>query len=453
MKLFSKKKKSIEKVTDQELEYASSLSAAVLQKSSKFPRVILYLVALSFAWMIAWGSYAEIDERVQAEGKIIPSSKVKRIQNLEGGIVQEILVSEGKRVKKGEVLLKIDNVQAKGSLGEKKAKYESLIAQSIRLKAESNGEKFDASKYKNKIPQKLIDEEYHLYKSDNSRLKSKINVLKDQLAQKNGNLREARGKIKYALENVKLIEEEVNMKRPLVAQGIESRPDFLKLKRELSEKRNEYSSTKLSIPRTKAEISEIKSKIAESKSEFQNKAREELNKIFNEISQIDQLKQTLEEQVGRTEVLSPVDGIVKKIDITTIGQVIKSGDDMMEIVPLDDALLIEAKVKPQDIAFLFPGQKAKVKFSAYDFSIYGGLEGKIVGIGADSIIEKTNKGEQSFFMVKVKTNKNFVEKNGRKGEIMPGMIATVDILTGKKTVLDYLLKPILKAKQNALRER
>ncbi len=452
MKLFNKKEKK-EKISDVELHYVSSLSAAVLQKSARFPKIILYLVLISFAWMFAWASFAEIDERVQATGKVVPYSKVKRIQNLEGGIVQEILVTEGQKVRKGQVLLQIDNIQAKGSLGEKRVKYESLLAQSVRLKAESSGKKFNSKSIKDKVPQKFIDEEYTLYKSDILRLKSKVKVLQDQLIQKRSELKEANAKIVFAKDSVRLIEEEVDMKRPLVEQGIESRPEFLKLKRELSDKRNEYSSTKLSIPRVKAAISETQSKISETRNEFKNKAREELNKVLSEISQIKQLKNTLEDQVKRTEVLSPVDGIVKSIDITTTGQVVKSGEDMMEIVPIDDVLLIEAKVKPRDIAFLYPEQLAKVKFSAYDFSIYGGLNANVVSIGADSVIEKTNKGEESFYIVRVKTDRNYLEKNGKKGEIMPGMTTTVDILTGKKTVLDYLLKPILKAQQNALRER
>jgi adhesin transport system membrane fusion protein len=243
------------------------------------------------------------------------------------------------------------------------------------------------------------------------------------------------------------------MKASLVKKGIESRPEFLKLKRELTDKKNEYSSAKLSIPRINSEISEIRSKIASAKNDFKNEAREELSKTLSEISQIKEIKNTLEDEVKRTKVVSPVDGIVKKVEVTTIGQVIKSGDSMMEIVPIDDNLLIEAKVKPRDIAFLYPGQKANVKVTAYDFSIYGGLKGEVVSIGADSIIEKTPKGEQSYYLVQIKTDKNYVEKNGRKGLIMPGMVVTADILTGKRTILSYLLKPIIRAKQNALRER
>ena len=451
MPLFQRRKK--EKIDKDELEFASSVSAAVLQKPSKTPRLILYIAFLAVAWFLVWASFAQIDERVKATGRVIPSSKIKKIQNLEGGIVKEILVREGEMVKKGQELIKIDNIKSRGSLGEKKAKYYALMAKIVRLKAEANNKDFDVNNIKDIVPKEYIDSEYNLYLSNKDKLKNKIKVLKDQLKQKQNELREVRAKVKYSKKSVALIQEEINMKAPLVKQGIESYPEFLKLKRELTDKKNEYEMAKLSIPKIKSEMEEIKSKIASVKSDFQNKAREELSKALSEIAQVKELKNTLEDEVRRTRVISPVDGVVKKIDVTTIGQVIKPGDSMMEIVPIDDKLLIEAKVKPRDIAFLYPGQEANVKVTAYDFSIYGGLKGKVLNIGADSIVEKTPKGEQSYYLVQIKTEKNYVQKNGKKGLIMPGMVVTADILTGKKTIMSYLLKPIIKAKQNALRER
>lgn len=450
MGLFSKKK---EVIGSDELEFASSLSSAVLEKPSKTPRYILYLVFIGFGWLLLWANFAEVDERVQSNGRVIPSSKLKQIQNLEGGIVKDILVHEGDMVKKGQELIKIDNIKSKGSLGEKKAKYYTLVARAVRLKAESNNKKFDSSSIKGSVPKEYIESEYNLYLSGLSKVKSKVRVLEDQIRQKKNELAEARSKARFANESVKLIQEEVNMKAPLVKKGIESRPEFLKLRRELGDKKNEYQSAKLSIPRINSEIREIRSKITSAKDDFKNESRENLSETLGEISQVKEIKNTLEDEVSRTKVISPVDGIVKKIEVTTIGQVIKSGDSMMEIVPVDDKLLLEVKVKPRDIAFLYPGQKASVKVTAYDFSIYGGLKGEIVSIGADSVVEKTSKGEESYFFVTVKTDKNYVEKNGRKGLIMPGMVVSADILTGKKTIMSYLIKPIIKAKQNALKER
>ena len=451
MELFSKKKS--EKIGDDELEFASSLSSAVLEKPSRTPRYILYFVFIGFAWLLGWASFAEVDERVRGEGRVVPSSKLKQIQNLEGGIVKEILVHEGDMVKKGQELIKIDNIKSKGSLGEKKAKYFTLVARAVRLKAESNNKKFDSSSIKDLVPSEYIESEYSLYQSDLSKIESKVRVLEDQIRQKKNELVEAKSKARFANESVKLIQEEVDMKAPLVKRGIESRPEFLKLRRELGDKKNEYQSAKLSIPRINSEIRELRSKITSVRVDFRNDSRESLSETLGEISQVKELKNTLEDEVSRTKVISPVDGIVKKIEVTTIGQVIKSGDSMMEIVPVDDKLLIEVKVKPRDIAFLYPTQKASVKVTAYDFSIYGGLKGEVVSIGADSIIEKTNKGEESYFLVTIKTDKNYVEKNGKKGLIMPGMVVSVDILTGKKTIMSYLIKPIIKAKQNALKER
>jgi adhesin transport system membrane fusion protein len=451
MGLFSSKKDA--KIGDDELKFASSLSSAVLQKPSKKPRYLLYAVFFGFLWLIIWANFAELDTRVQAQGRVIPSSKVKQIQNLEGGIVKELFVKEGDIVKADQKLLIIDNIKSKGSLEEKKAKYFSLVARAVRLKAEANAKKFDSTDISSIVPQEYIESEYNLYLSSRSKLKSKITVFQDQIQQKNNTLAEAKSKLKFASRSIKLIQEEVLMKEPLVRQGIESKPDFLRLKRELGDKKNDYHTVRLSIPRIQAEIREIKNKIISTKEEFKNEAREKLSQTLADISQTREIKKALENEVGRTNVVSPVDGIVKKIEVTTIGQVIKSGNSILEIVPVDDKLLLEVKVKPKDIAFVYPGQEANVKVTAYDFPIYGGLKGEVLSIGADSIIEKSSKGEQSYFLITIKTNKNYVEKDGKKGVIMPGMVVSADILTGKKTVISYLMKPITRAKENALKER
>jgi adhesin transport system membrane fusion protein len=451
MGLFSSKKDA--KIGDDELKFASSLSSAVLQKPSKKPRYLLYAVFFGFLWLIIWANFAELDTRVQAQGRVIPSSKVKQIQNLEGGIVKELFVKEGDIVKADQKLLIIDNIKSKGSLEEKKAKYFSLVARAVRLKAEANAKKFDSTDISSIVPQEYIESEYNLYLSSRSKLKSKITVFQDQIQQKNNTLAEAKSKLKFASRSIKLIQEEVLMKEPLVRQGIESKPDFLRLKRELGDKKNDYHAVRLSIPRIQAEIREIKNKIISTKEEFKNEAREKLSQTLADVSQTREIKKALENEVGRTNVVSPVDGIVKKIEVTTIGQVIKSGNSILEIVPVDDKLLLEVKVKPKDIAFVYPGQEANVKVTAYDFPIYGGLKGEVLSIGADSIIEKSSKGEQSYFLITIKTNKNYVEKDGKKGVIMPGMVVSADILTGKKTVISYLMKPITRAKENALKER
>jgi adhesin transport system membrane fusion protein len=451
MGLFSSKKDA--KIGDDELKFASSLSSAVLQKPSKKPRYLLYAVFFGFSWLIIWANFAELDTRVQAQGRVIPSSKVKQIQNLEGGIVKELFVKEGDIVKADQKLLIIDNIKSKGSLEEKKAKYFSLVARAVRLKAEANAKKFDSTDISSIVPQEYIESEYNLYLSSRSKLKSKITVFQDQIQQKNNTLAEAKSKLKFASRSIKLIQEEVLMKEPLVRQGIESKPDFLRLKRELGDKKNDYHTVRLSIPRIQAEIREIKNKIISTKEEFKNEAREKLSQTLADISQTREIKKALENEVGRTNVVSPVDGIVKKIEVTTIGQVIKSGNSILEIVPVDDKLLLEVKVKPKDIAFVYPGQEANVKVTAYDFPIYGGLKGEVLSIGADSIIEKSSKGEQSYFLITIKTDKNYVEKDGKKGVIMPGMVVSADILTGKKTVISYLMKPITRAKENALKER
>jgi len=246
------------------------------------------------------------------------------------------------------------------------------------------------------------------------------------------------------------MQDEVNLTKPLVKKGLVSEVEYLQLKRKLNGIKGDLEASKLSTPRLRSQIKEAQNKTTEIQLDFQNKAKQELNKVVAEISRIGQTNTALNDRVKRTLVRSPVDGTVKQLLINTIGGVVQPGMDIVEIVPAQDTLLIEAKIKPSDIAFLRPNLDATVKLSAYDFGIYGGLKGKLTNISADTITDK--KGE-SYYLVKIKTKKSYLGTKEKPLPVIVGMTATVDIVTGKKTVLDYLLKPILKAKQSALRER
>jgi len=428
----------------------ASLSSAVMQKSSGSSRLIIWMIFVSIAWLIIWAYFAEIDELTRGSGKVIPSKQVQVIQNLEGGIVSEILIDEGEIVEEGQVLLKIDDTSFSSSYAENHLRDLELKAQVVRLSAEASGKKVQSMTAITNEMRPFMEHERTLYQLNKKQLSQKLNILKEQINQRRHQLRESQSKYKQLREDYKLIQQEVQITEPLVAKGIVSQVEFLQLSRQASGIKGEMDSVKLSIPRTRSTIKEAKNKMEEAKLGFRHDAKEELNKVQAELSRIEESSGALEDRVERTLVRSPVKGIIQRLLVNTVNGVVQPGMDLVEIIPFNDKLLIETKIKPSDIAYLYPGQPAKVKFTAYDFSIYGSLDGKVTWISADTITDEEGK---AFYLVRIKTNKNFLEFEGEKLDIMVGMIANVDIITGKKSVLDFLLKPILKVHQAALRER
>lgn len=434
-----------------DLLYMSSLSAAVLQKSPIKSRLILWVVLGIVTWLITWASLAEIDELTRGVGKVIPSHQVQVVQNLEGGIVSEILVDEGELVDVGQILVKIDDTSFASSYEESLLHQAALRAKAVRLEAESTGRAFKMPKGEySHDEQELLNKELSLYKSHKKKLQSDIHVLKNQKIQRQNELKEIRSKEKKLKRAHALMQKEVDLTRPMVAKKLVSKVEFLQLERRANDIQGELEEVQLSIPRIKSTIAEATSKINGAELEFRNAAKQEWNEVVSEINQIMESNEALEDRVKRTSVRSPVKGVVKQLLVNTINGVVQPGMDIVEIVPVQDNLLIETKIKPKDIAYLYPGQKALVKFTAYDFTIYGGLEGKVTHISADTIVDEEG---DSYYMVRIKTDKSYLEKNGEKMEIIVGMTANVDIITGKKTILDYMLKPILKAKYNAMTER
>jgi len=433
-----------------DLKYMSSLSEAVLQKSPKKSKYILWLTAIAFGWIIFWASQAELDELTRGEGKIIPSHQLQVIQNLEGGIVSDILVDEGDIVKKGQILLKINNTNFTSSFKESKLRQYELKAKLIRLDSEANNKPFIYDKEEMKDLESQIRFEKSLYESNKKQLESSIRVVKEQIKQRNQELKELSAKIRQEERTLSLMQDEVKITKPLVDKGLISQVEFLQLKRQLNSLKGELESSRLSIPRLSSKIVEAKSKIQEIELEYKNRAKKELNEVVAEIARITQSNIALDDKVRRTLVRSPVDGTIQQLLINTIGGVIQPGMDLIEIVPAQDTLLVEAKIKPSDIAFLRPQLEAMVKFSAYDFTIHGGLKGKLTHISADTI---TNEKGESHYLVRIKTDESFLGTQEKPLPIMVGMTVSVDIITGKKTVLDYILKPILKTKQNSLSER
>ena len=437
-------------LTETDYEFMHSLSAAVLQKTPSRVRIVLYFWAVAIALFLIWAYFAKIDEIARGSGEVIPSGKNQLIQNLEGGIVEEILVKEGEFVKKGQVLMKIKNERSKSSYASNAAKAQGLEAKIIRLRAEANGKPFEVDEATKKRLAKFILNEQELYDANQRQLASGISALQERLSQKKQELAEAYSHLKSYRSSLRLIRDEVRMTKPMVAKGVRSRVEFLKLLREQNDIEDKYNATKESIPRIKSAIKEIENQIEEEKYRFQSQAREKLSEAMSEYEALRATSTALQDQVSRTIVRAPINGIVQNIFVNSIGGVIKPGENIMEIVPTDETLLIEVKIKPKDIAFIYYGQKAIVKFTAYDFSIYGGMNGKVVLISPDTI--KDEEGNV-FYTVRIKTDKNALFYNGEKLKIIPGMTVNVDIITGKKSVLDYILKPILKTKQYMFTER
>ena len=431
-------------------EFMPEVDGTLLEDSPTLARITVWLVSLLLLVALIWAKFAVLEEVTMGEGKAIPSTKIQVIQNLEGGIVAEIFVREGQLVNKGDVLLRLDDTRFLSNRGESDADRMALTARLERLQAEAEGRPLEMpAEITLKAPQ-LVEDELALYNSRQDRLHSEQRTLNEQLRQKTQELAEFSSKQQQYRSSLGLIQQELNMSQPLVSSGAISEVEILRLRRSAVEMRGSLDATTLAIPRAQAGISEIKSKMEESELAFRSDAFKELNEVRTELQKITASSLAIEDRVSRTTVQSPVHGIIKQLKVNTIGGVVQPGSDLLEIVPLEDNLLIEAKVRPQDVAFLHPGQKAMVKFSAYDYTIYGGLKANLELISADTI---TDEEGNSFYLIQVRTDKNHLGSDAHPLLIIPGMIATVDIITGEKSVLDYLLKPVLKARSEALRER
>ena len=425
-------------------------SAALADPSSRAMSLTVWIAAALLLGALLWAGFAVLEEVTTGEGKAIPSSKVQVIQNLEGGIVSDIFVREGQVVDKGDTLLRLDDTRFMSSRSESEVDRLTLTVQVERLAAEAEGRALTLpAEVTSSAPQVAADEQA-LYESRQRRLASEQRTLYEQLRQKTQELAEFRSKQEQFRSSLALVQQELDMSAPLVSSGAVSPVEILRLKRNAVELRGSMNANTLAIPRAEAAISEIKSRGQESELAFRADAARELNEKRNDLARISASRIAIDDRMSRTTVVSPVRGIVKTLKVNTIGGVVQPGSDLLEIVPLEDNLLIEAKVRPQDVAFLHPGQKAMVKFSAYDYTLYGGLPARLELIGADTI---TDDKDNSFYLIQVRTDSNHLGSDSRPLLIIPGMIATVDIITGEKSVLDYLLKPVLKARAEALRER
>ena len=432
---------------EQPKDWVTDSDWAKLQQEPVRARALLRVIALIIFLLILWAAFAQLDEVARGEGKVIPSSQLQIIQSFDGGVVQEVLVREGQVVEKGDLLLRIDPTRFIATFRENRAEYLSLQARAARLQAlTSNTALVFADDLLADAPD-IVNHERSLYESNRKELDEQLSIARSQLDQRSEELNEVRAKLTQVTRALELSTQELNVTKPLLASGAISEVEILRLEGDVSNARGEREQALSQESRLVLAVQESEGKLRETELLASNKWRNELSEALSKIASLSETSTGLADKIKYAEIRSPVRGTVQRVFTNTVGGVVQPGHEVIEMVPLDDQLLIEAKVSPKDIAFLHPGQEAIVKFTAYDFVVYGGLKGKVEHISPDTI---TDEKERTFYIVRVRTERAGFDPSL---PIMPGMMTQVDILTGKKTVLSYLLKPVLRAQQNAMTER
>jgi adhesin transport system membrane fusion protein len=411
---------------------------------------LLYAIVAFFVAAVIWAALAVVDEVTRGEGKVITSSQTQYIQNLEGGIISQILVREGQVVEKGDVLFRIDSTRFASEFREGRSSNRALRAKVARLTAEAQRTRLQMPDDLRKEAPAAAQNELAVYEARQQDLANKNGIFREQLAQRNQELVEMRSRAARLDEGLQYLQKEIALTAPLVKQGIMSEVELLRLEREAARVRTDLDAARLALPRIQAAIEEAKRKLADGELAFRSAAAAELAEARAQLAKLGEALPALEDRVSRTEVRAPAKGIVKVIPNKTPGGVVQPGSPLAELVPVEDRLLVEAKIRPSDIAFVSVGQPAVVKLAAYDYSIYGGLEGRVEYVSGDSL--QPAQGEP-YFVVHVRTHASAVAFQGKMLPVIPGMTATADVLTGRKSVLEYLLKPINKVRERALRER
>jgi membrane fusion protein, adhesin transport system len=416
-----------------------------------YSHLLLYTIAALLVIFLLWANFAQLEEVARGDGQVVPSSEVQVIQSLEGGIIDAFPVKEGDRVEVGQVILRLRDVQAKSDLSATRQKYLGIMATLARLQAETEGK--DEIAFPDDVlatvPESVAAEK-DAFIANRKQRGDQVSVLEQQKSQREQEVAELRRRISDISSVMGLAQEERNMVAPMVERGAANKMELLQLDRQIAQQRAELNGLRLALPRSEAAVKEAAERINEVDSGIRAAAQKELAEKTIELNTIKETLSAYRDKSDRTEIKSPMMGIVQDIKINTVGGVAKAGEPIMEIVPLEDVLVVEARIKPADIAFIHEGQKAVVRLSAYDFSVYGAMDGKVTEISADSF---TNDKGESFYRVRVSTDASKLTKNKTEYDIKPGMQATVDIITGEKTVMQYLLKPFVKASQTALRER
>ncbi|ESY71290.1 HlyD family type I secretion periplasmic adaptor subunit [Mesorhizobium sp. M0051] len=419
-----------------------------------FASASIFIIGALFVAFVAWASFAEVDEIARGDGKVIPASKTQVIQASEAGVVQEIAVTIGQIVKKNDLIIRLDNTLNTSSLGEQQAKARALEVRIARLKYEQAGNlsgAFPCPQDIQSIAPQICDNEQKLLIARRENFDNKLSVLKSRLDQREKELAEAIANSDRLTKNLAVSDQEATLVDAMVKKGLMARTEQLRVEREQTELNGQLNLAGETIKKGKAAITEAQLQVEELGLQLQQEALDDLTQALADLSVVDETIRGATDKVARTDIRSPVDGIVNTLELNTVGAFVQPGAVVAGIVPTSETLLVEARVSPRDVAFIRPDQEALIKVTAYDFSIFGGIEGKVSNITADSLVDQ--KTGEPYYQVRVSTDKSTLLRDGKAYSIIPGMICSVDIKTGRKTILHYLLKPINKAREEAMSER
>ncbi|MEM7176201.1 MAG: HlyD family type I secretion periplasmic adaptor subunit [Pseudomonadota bacterium] len=408
--------------------------------------IVLFIIVAGL-----WAHRTEIDDVTRADGRIVPSGDIQVIQATEPGVLQTLHAREGQVVEQGALLMELDGTLLDSQLGQEQQRAFGLMARVERLQAEIDGMalQFDAALIRD-APD-VVRSETALYQGRQTELQAEIDILERQRLQRQREYEEGMTDRVTASETLKVLAEERAMMAPLVERRMEPATTLLTLRRSEAEWQGRKTRAEAVTQRLQSGLAEIDDRIRAERSRFRSAALTDLALATAELAALKPALPALENRAARAQIRAPMRGIVNRIHRSTLGGMARSGEELIEIVPLDDTLLVEAYVRPADIAFLYAGQKVKVKITAYDFSRYGSLDGEIIRIGADTIT-RSDRNEEEVFVIEIRTQNTMLDGGGIAVEIIPGMITEVDILTGRKTVLDYLIRPVIRVKDRALRE-
>lgn len=403
---------------------------------------IMVAAAAGFVLFLLWASIARVDEVSRGQGRVIPSSKVQIIQSAEPSTIREILVRSGQTVKKGQLLVRLDNTTSQSELGQLETENARLAQRAARLAGEGGGAGCTGAS---------CGDEMRLAEVRRSSLQSQLAALSASVEQRRRDMGEAQATATSLESSLQLAREQVAMLAPLAAKGVVPQTELLTAQREVVDIQGRLAAARQAISRSQAAVREAGAEVSRARFDFQQEALNERSQLTTKMAVNQETIRGAEGRLARSEVRSPTRGVVNDLLVNTLGGYVNAGEKIMQIVPLGDKLLIETRVTPRDIAFIKVGDPANVKVTAYDFSIYGGLNGKVVRVSADSIYDEVER--QAYFTVVVETTNSYLTSNGRRLPITPGMLCDVEIVTGKKSVLSYLLKPVLKVSGSALTER
>jgi adhesin transport system membrane fusion protein len=416
--------------------------------------MVVLIICAFLAVGVTWASFAELDELARAQGKVIPAGKTQIIQSAEPGVVDEILVREGEQVKAGQLLVKLDDTNTSSSQGEVEAKVMALRAQVARLKDEVAGDSsntFDCPKEVDETAPGVCDSETSLQLARRQTLQQGEQVLQARVEQRQRELNQAMADKDRLTQTADLAQQKLDLLKPMVDKKLVSQTEYITAQQAVADAKGQLDAVIESIAKSQAALQEAQLQVQQAELQFRQDAQTDLTGKLAELASAEETLRGASDRVSRTDIRSPVDGIVNSLAVNTVGGFVNAGEKLLDIVPVAEKLLIEARLQPSDVAFVLPGQPANIKFTAYDFSIFGGLQGKVQNVSADSIVDPNTR--EAYYVVLIETDASSLRYRGRDLPILPGMVSSVEILTGHKTVLQYLLKPINKARDEAFHER